>query len=59
MKKLIVVIACLAYVLWPLDLLPDFIPLVGWIDDILAIAGTVMTCVGPTYPSAADGTRGE
>lgn len=30
---LIVLVLCLAYVLFPLDMLPDFIPFVGWIDD--------------------------
>jgi len=22
------------YLVWPLDLVPDFIPLVGWLDDL-------------------------
>lgn len=29
--------AALLYVLLPVDLMPDFWPLVGWIDDLLAI----------------------
>lgn len=29
----LVIIASLLYILIPVDLLPDFIPLLGWIDD--------------------------
>jgi uncharacterized membrane protein YkvA (DUF1232 family) len=31
--KLLVVLALL-YLLWPLDLLPDVAPILGWLDDI-------------------------
>ncbi|OIO05486.1 MAG: hypothetical protein AUJ52_13735 [Elusimicrobia bacterium CG1_02_63_36] len=31
-------LAGLVYLLWPYDLVPDFLVLVGWIDDLL-IAG--------------------
>ena len=34
-----------AYILFPVDLLPDFIPFVGWIDDMLAMAGMASTAV--------------
>lgn len=30
---LLVIILGILYVLFPFDLLPDFIPLIGWIDD--------------------------
>lgn len=30
--------ACIAYVLWPLDLIADFIPVLGQIDDLYVIA---------------------
>ncbi len=32
-----------AYILSPFDLLPDFIPLVGWLDDTLAFLGLLAT----------------
>lgn len=27
------------YILSPFDLLPDFIPLIGWVDDLIALVG--------------------
>ncbi len=30
---LLVLILCLVYVIFPFDMLPDFIPFIGWIDD--------------------------
>lgn len=34
-----------AYVVFPIDLLPDFIPLIGWIDDLVALVGLGVTTV--------------
>lgn len=31
-------VGALTYVLNPLDLIPDFVPLLGWTDDVLVIA---------------------
>ncbi|MGH7820422.1 MAG: YkvA family protein, partial [Candidatus Binatia bacterium] len=36
-KALLVV--TLAYVIWPLDFLPDYIPLLGEIDDVALVLG--------------------
>lgn len=41
MKKVLLVIACMVYVLSPIDLVPDVIPVGGWADDVLAIAVTI------------------
>ncbi|MCA9567914.1 MAG: DUF1232 domain-containing protein [Myxococcales bacterium] len=34
-----------AYILMPFDLLPDFIPVIGWLDDLVALVGLLMTTV--------------
>ncbi len=31
----------LGYILWPMDLIPDFIPVAGWIEDFLLAALTM------------------
>lgn len=35
--KLIIAILALLYVIWPIDLIPDIIPVIGYIDDIVVV----------------------
>lgn len=42
----LLVVLCLIYVLSPIDFLPDFIPLLGWIDDI----GAIVAAIGMVKP---------
>jgi uncharacterized membrane protein YkvA (DUF1232 family) len=37
MKRLILVIAAILYILWPLDLIPDVVPIAGWADDLVVL----------------------
>lgn len=36
MGKLVVVVLCLVYIVFPIDFIPDFIPVLGWGDDLVA-----------------------
>jgi uncharacterized membrane protein YkvA (DUF1232 family) len=42
MKKFAVVLGCILYVVSPIDLLPDLLPLLGQLDDLGAIVLTVV-----------------
>lgn len=41
MKKFFIVLGCIIYVIVPIDILPDLIPILGWIDDLVVIGATV------------------
>jgi uncharacterized membrane protein YkvA (DUF1232 family) len=36
MGKFVVVSLCVAYIFFPIDFIPDFIPVLGWGDDVAA-----------------------
>jgi len=33
------------YIVFPFDLIPDFIPIIGWIDDLMSLAGLSATAI--------------
>ncbi len=34
---LVIVVLSVAYVIWPFDIIPDFIPIAGWTDDAVVL----------------------
>ena len=38
LKTKVAIAGTLAYVILPIDVVPDFIPFVGWVDDIFVLA---------------------
>jgi len=43
--KIISAVVMLAYIIIPTDLLPDLLPVVGWVDDIAAGVGLIASVV--------------
>ena len=41
LKTKIAIAGTLAYVILPIDVIPDFIPFVGWVDDIFVLGYTM------------------
>lgn len=48
--RLLGVIAAIAYVCLPTDLIPDFIPLIGQLDDLVAVAFGIYSAVAMGKP---------
>ena len=43
-SKMLLIAGALAYMLLPLDLVPDFIPVVGWLDDVVVLTWVFAQC---------------
>ena len=41
LKPALVAALCLVYVLSPLDIMPDVIPVIGWVDDVLVLLASL------------------
>lgn len=37
MKRILLILAALAYIVSPIDLIPDFVPVAGWGDDLVVL----------------------
>ncbi|MGN0030046.1 MAG: YkvA family protein [Marinilabiliaceae bacterium] len=44
------IIGALGYLILPVDLIPDFIPVVGWTDDLAALAAVIKMVSGYITP---------
>ena len=50
------IIGALGYFIVPLDMIPDFVPAVGYTDDVAAIAGAILAvakCISPEIEAQA------
>ena len=48
-----------AYALSPVDLIPDFIPVLGYVDDVILLPALVALAIRLIPPDVLDGCRGE
>ncbi len=55
-KPKVLAVLAVVYLLWPLDLLPDIAPLLGWLDDLgfVGMAGWYLGHATSAYLEAKD-----
>jgi len=56
-KSRLIIAGTLAYVVMPVDVIPDFIPVVGWLDDIFIIGLAIKTLSNEIEAFKQYGTR--
>ena len=47
------------YALSPIDLIPDFIPVLGYLDDVILLPAGIFLCIRLIPPHVLDDCRGE
>ena len=40
-KNKLLIMGTLAYIILPIDIIPDFIPVIGWLDDVFVLTYTL------------------
>ena len=45
LPKIVVILISIIYVILPMDAIPDFIPFVGWVDDLVVSAIGILTAI--------------
>ena len=40
------ILICILYIISPVDFVPDVIPVVGWVDDVMALLLAIGSAVG-------------
>lgn len=54
MPRWLIIVLSVLYILSPLDLVPDVIPVIGWLDDVGALGLIVSTLSGSEEAPAAE-----
>ena len=52
-------LAVVAYALSPIDLIPDFIPVLGWLDDFILLPGLIWLALRLTPPDVLAAARAD